>query len=257
MLDSFRQRPLTWLFAVAYVCLFLAVSFFHDGADAEWAGTLLIAGLYIVGASAAIARVHRLARGAIWLAGVAAAVTILFGFEGSRFRGETLALVFIMAIAPWATATLTRGIMRVGARNETMPVPSAWRISIVEILGWMIVVAVASAGLRFADFGVLADAYQNSLWIHGAIAGALAGLFLTPERRCDRIATAVATVVVIAALFVIPEFIDDWYSQKAFLAPLYAVFGLWILVLRLDESAVATPVPLAIIAPHMDALQDE
>jgi hypothetical protein len=254
MFPSFGQRPLTWLYLGAFACL-LAVSLAGNGDSPEWGVAMLISGLYIVGASAAIAQVHRLARGAIWLAGVAGALAIICGLDG--VRGEAIALVFAIAVAPLVTAAATRGLMRIGAIRATAASESAWRISIIEILGWMIIVAVASTGLRFADFSALTDGYQNSLWIHGGIVGALAGLFLTPERRCDRIATVLATGVVVGALLVLPQLVDDWYSEREFLAPLYAVFGLWILVIRLDEAAATKPAPLAVVLPLTDASQDE
>jgi hypothetical protein len=233
------DRPLTCLFVVAYISVMAALlvrAAALDRPDAgEWSGVLLVVGIYIVATSTALSQRHRLARAAFWLAGAAAALVIIFGFDG--FNGTSIALVTAMAAAPLLAAGATRGILRLGTTPASNGATAYWQISIIEILGWMIVVAVASAGLRFADFGVLRDSYQNSLWINGAIAGAVAALFLTPERRLDRIATALASVVVFGAFFLLPRLIDDWYISSGFLAPIYAVFGLWILVLRLDEAS--------------------
>jgi hypothetical protein len=253
MFDSFRQRPLTWLFAVAYATLMAAALVGEE--ESVWSGFLLVVGIYIVAASAALSRRHRLARAAIWLVGAAAAMALISSYDG--LDGETMALVAAMAVAPLITAGATRAALRLGAAPQAPAASARWRISIIEILGWMIVVAIASAGLRFAEFRVLKDSYQNSLWIHGAIVGVIAGLFLTPERRIDRIATVLSTAVVIGALFVLPRVIDDWYSEREFLVPMYAVFGLWILVLRLDEAAATKPAPFTIVPQPANASQDE
>jgi hypothetical protein len=205
------------------------------GPEREWAGILLVAGIYIVGASAALSKRHRLTRAAMFVAGVAAAILTVM-WDG--VRGEHVALVLAMASASFVAAAVTRRLVGLGASRQTSG-PTAWRISIIEVLGWMIVVAIVSAALRFADFGSLSDSYEGSLWIHSAILGALAALYLTPERRCDRVATALATPIALIALFVLPQIIDDWYSQNGVLASAYAVVGLWVLILRLDDGAAA------------------
>jgi hypothetical protein len=249
MLASFCRRPLTWLFAVAYVSL-IAAAMLRD-AEGDWGGIMLVVGVYIVGAAAAVSQRHRLERAAIWLAGVAAVVGWIWFVDGhsGELVAQVIALVTAMALAPLLTAAVTRGVLRLGT-TASLPEPRpVWRISIIEILGWMIVVAIASTGLRLANFREPDLSYQYSLAIHGAIAGVIAGLYLTPERRCDRIATALATTIVSAALFLMPRFLDDWYGEPGFVAPIYALFGLWLLVLRLDEAAIASGDRLRVVLP--------
>jgi hypothetical protein len=235
-MPTFSQRPLTWLFAIAYACVMAAS--LADPPRSEWAGAFLVVGIYIVGASAALSQRHRLARAAVFDAGVAAATLAVFCWDG--LNDASIALILAMAVTPFIAALVTRRLVGLGATGKKTRQPAAWQISIIEVLGWMIVVAIASTALRFADLGSLIDSYEGSLWVHGGVVGVLAGLFLAPERRCDRVATVLATVITLCAIYALPRVIDDWYADEGYLAPMYALVGLWILVLRLDASAVAS-----------------
>jgi hypothetical protein len=233
-MPTFSQQPLTWLYALAYSCAMAAS--LVGGPEQAWAGILLVAGIYMAGAAPALSQRHRLTRAALFVSGVTAANLMVIVWD--RFRGQSVALILAMACASFAAAAVTRRVVGIRAVHSAQRA-TAWRISIIEVLGWMIVVAIMSVALRFAEFNSLTISYDRPLWMYGLVAGVLAGLFLTPERRCDRVATVLATAIAGGALYGLPRLTDDWYDGTGYLALVYALVGLWILVLRLDESAAA------------------
>jgi hypothetical protein len=123
----------------------------------------------------------------------------------------------------------------------------------------MLIVAIASAGLRFADLGSLFDwSGDSAYWIHGAAAGIVTALFLTPERRIDRLAVLATTAIILTMTVLVPQVVADWLDDDGLLWGVYGFVLYWIVVQRLDMAAaprLATETPrptLSVVPPAMD-----
>ncbi len=159
---TFYQRPLTWLFWIAALCLdAVALSIDHEG---SFATSLALGQLFVVSGWLVLGKSHPLAR-ATWFV-VAIAVLIAPDFVIPRLRsgfyrdlvwphvlGELIAASVFTALAVGGWLALLRGV----AGNAHEPQPTKPQFSLATIFGWMIVVAVASTGLRIADFSLIDD----------------------------------------------------------------------------------------------------
>lgn len=251
MPNVLRQRPLTCLFAVAMACVF-AVGL-KDESQANSVTVILIAWTYGVGASAALSERHPLVRAAMFIAGIGIASFWLLRFES--YQPEAVAILTAMGGCAFLGALATRAVMQ-SAIPPRQPEPQAkWQFSLMEVLGWMLVVAILSAALRFCRVEWLVRRNDESSYlVNGVVLGALAGLYLTPRRHCDRIATVVVALA-LAAAWLFPTVVEDWLGNDELLSFVHGVFGLWILVQRLDEAAeqrAERPPTLAVVSPDAE-----
>jgi hypothetical protein len=255
IMDALRQRALTWLFYAAATCVFVA-SVFREGEIDDWNAVVLLGGSYIGGAAPALSKRRWLPRAAMLLTVIAVVEVMILWSDGPK--GEAIALVAAMIVAPFLTASVTRGMMSLGTdRRRTDGV--AWRFSVMELLAWMLIVAIASAGLRFADLGSLLHwTGESAYWLHGAAAGVVAALFLTPERRCDRMATVATTALVLTMTLVVPRYVNDWLADDGLMWWVQGFVMYWVVVRRLDEGAAIRPASsppqptLALVSPATD-----
>ena len=233
----FVRRPLTCLFWIAALCG--GVVGLRDHPQSDWFVALLFGQLYIVAAWAAVGGAHRLARGGVLVAVplVPAAIALWAG-DSSDEPQQTLAFAMIVTgitfAATWSLATIL-GV--IGARRHEGIGPR-WQISVTEILGWTIVAAIASWAASMARIPKLEHVY--GLWttmLTPIPPAVMAAVFLGVRPRCDRVGL-VAVIVVLAAFFV---FASQWDEQRgddlAMYAFMFALVGLWTLVMRLDENA--------------------
>jgi len=161
-MSTARPHILTLLFLFATTCLDVAICpWGMDDADFRSVTTgFLIGQMFAVGGWLVLGRPHRLLRGAVFVAVVIALATIItFSVNGgSGFVeewGRIFAVVSLFAAIPAAAAGLVKVMAwRVSAHRDRSAAGDV-RFPLVEIFGWMIVVAVASAVLRFADFAEL------------------------------------------------------------------------------------------------------
>ncbi len=163
---SIRHRPLTWHFWIATACLdAIAVARDHE---ASLANALVLGQLFVASGWLILGRPHRLAR-----AGVLATTIGLLSlpdFIFPRLRGgfyrdlvwpHVLAMLIVMAAVAafmtwlwWSMAKLTSFEPR-QARTGKRQFPLA------EVFGWMIVVAVGSLAIRWADFSQIDDSVKD------------------------------------------------------------------------------------------------
>ena len=179
-MPTFYQRPLTWLFWIAAACLdAVALSIDYES---RLASALVLGQLFVMSGWLAVGRVHLLARAACFVAGIALIVAPDYviprwrsGMHQDVVWPHVLALTIVgasfTAIATALWAALLHGVSP-RLSDDSSPVI---RFSVASCLGWMIVVAVCSTGLRVADFSLLAD--QPLGWLSGiGMAGAAAAM---------------------------------------------------------------------------------
>src|SRR5262245_32811486 len=147
-MPSFRRHLLTWLFFIAGTCWALA-DLLSETAHV-YTAFLLTAALYIAGAWAAVGRAHRLLRGAISFLITLAAAVVFYrpnapDDETMLILGFGLAACSVAFGSAGMTALAVRAVQP-GAGKKREP----WRISLIEMLGWMVVTAIASFALSKA-----------------------------------------------------------------------------------------------------------
>lgn len=233
----FLRRPLTCLFWIAILCA--GVAGVRKDPQADWLGALLFAVLFIIGAWAAVGSMHRLGRGAVLVAAPLALAAVVWWMDGSRSEAsDTLAFAMLMA---GLTFALTLGLLlfiKGFLQRDRGAAAPRWQISLTEILGWTIVVAIASWSASMANIPDWESVY--GLWttmLTPVPAAVIVAAFLGPRPRCDRIGF-VAVSVALAAFF---AFAIRWDEQDGGDLVMYAfIFGtvaVWALVVRLDENA--------------------
>jgi hypothetical protein len=159
----FRDRLLTWLFITASVVVDLALlaavmaspnphryEALQEGLAAGQVGALAI---WAITGSA-----HRLARVAGLVISTGLLTLLVVGQEIERF-GEPLVLLAIYAAIVLAAVGVIAACRRAfSGKRES--VRETFQVSLIEMFGWMIVVAIASFGARFMDLQVL-DFYRS------------------------------------------------------------------------------------------------
>jgi hypothetical protein len=145
-----------------------------------------------------------------------------------------LTFAFTTALLCWIVAQIRRNYVR------DFKTPTPWRFSIVELLGWMIVVAVASAVFPRARF-VHLHAHpwtQELILIECTSIALLAAAFLPAHRPPWLMGAMGAAVAWIAStvyrLYTVSQPMLIVHSLS------FAFVGLWILVQRLDAAVCET-----------------
>ena len=150
-------RPLTTLLIVASVVLD-AVLVVKARYPREYSG--LLSGLILgqIGALAiwaAASEAHRLSRGAM-LVVVTAAAAVLTGRQVANNVNNWLGLLAGYAFSVWLSVTLLEVVRpRWASRDPRDDDSQRWRIPLIEVFGWTIVVALISFGARHMEFKFL------------------------------------------------------------------------------------------------------
>lgn len=238
---AFRQRPLTWLFWIATACASLVGVVRYP--ESEWLGALLFAQLYVISGWAAISEVHRLGRGATLVIGPLALAAVVFRSQRAADEAShTLAFALVMAGLVFAATRVLVLLLRMPQAQRREADGKRWQISIVEMFGWTIVVAVSSWAVSLAKLPKLE--HFHALWptLFSSIPAAmLMAMFLAPRRHHDR----VSLVLVLVGLLTFFAAAGRWdyldRSDHMLFASLFAYTAFWVLVVRLDENAALRP----------------
>lgn len=242
-MPTFRQRPLTWLFWIATACA-IAVGAFKKP-EAGWLAWLLTALLYVVSSWAAVSRAHRLARGAV-LSVLPFAVALAVASH-QRVATETPALLayslLIIGTTFVAARLTTLLVRRLPGQPADCDCP-LWQVSIAEMLGWTLVLAIVSFAVSWSKLPPLDNLYGFWEPLSGGLpVGIVAGLFLGPRRRHDRVSFVTSIVVLGGYLAGLAPWghlsLDDY---REFVV-MFACIPFWIVVVRLDEQAEQAPSP--------------
>ena len=256
-MPNFYQRPLTWLFWIAVICLdAVALSIDYEG---PFASALVLGQLFVVSGWLAVGRSPLVMRAACLVAAIA--LITAPDYVIPRWRSEmhrdvvwphVLALTMVgaaitaMATASWAA--VLRGVSPL--REEGLPPPI--RFSVASCLGWMLVVAVASSGLRVADFSLLLDqplGVLSGLGMAGIAAALIAGSLADYRATAITRGLNVVAILVMALLIVFdlrppmasPEQLRAAHEAMPVLWGCLAFAAAWILVMRLDGRTALLP----------------
>lgn len=246
-MPTFGQRPLSWLFVIATVCVDITLA--TSGSDpfdsllARAALGFWIGQMFVLGGWLALGDPHRLLRAGVYVAAVLALTTLISVWlnEGRGLLiqewGLMLTGVVLFSAVPAIVAGVTSflGAAIRGNRGPEAPL----RFPVVELLGWMIVVAVASAALRFADFSGLAG--PRSGWMISGGSAVLAGLICAILNRRNAttllanltVSVALVTTFVIGAHTLRPD--DD---VRVILPLAYVYLAAWLGAGWLDRHAI-------------------
>lgn len=241
-MPAFRQRPLTWLFWIATASLNVVGLFRYP--EAEWFSALLWAQLYLIAGWAAVGGGHRLARGAALATMPLAMAFVVHVSQRSVNEGPAVLAISLVFAGLMFIATLTFSAILRSLPKQQKAIRPPWQISLSEILGWTIVVALLSWGIHLSELPPLEHFFGVTETLLSVIPASLTiALFVAPARKHDRISLVVALLVQLA-YFAIVDYLDnfDLADQLPFVLMLgYLV--LWVVVLRLDEAAAISTRP--------------
>lgn len=245
----FRDRPLTWLFVIATVCvdLVLAITDHPSGSASRVLGTGLILGQSLwLGCWLVVGSRHRLERGAVFVVGqLALTLFVCLGVAGGELDsfGRVIAifsffgaLAFFGALCGWAVFRWY-ALRFEGESNRRLQFP------IIELFGWTVVVAIASAVMRQANFSHLFGQNSEVEYLVGCAvtSGFFAAILVSAKsawKLCGA-ATAIFALYYGVAYQAVrqPELITTLILATAYTA-------LWVVVVRLDAPSRARTEPL-------------
>lgn len=228
----FRERPLTWLFWMATACISLAG--FARAGHSAWFGMFLEGVLLVLSAWAAIGRAHRLARGAVLVCAPLPLAAVAHSYGRAA---DEAAWVLGVAMAYGLTAFATAGMAAWGLAiwSHQRPPAVRWRFSVIELMGWMIVVAIGSWAVSYARMPPWHTPLLSPLVLVDAVPPAAAMALFASWRRRDPASLGAAAVLLAAyaassqGSAAMPDVRD--------LAVSYAYVAAWIVVVRLDEAS--------------------
>lgn len=249
-MPTFYQRPLTWLFWIAALCLdAVALSIDYEG---RLASALTLGQLFVVSGWLAVGRSPLVIRAACLVAAVA--LMTAPDYVIPRWRSDmhrdvvwphVLALTMVgAAITAMATASWA-AVLRGASPLQEDGSPPPIRFSVASCLGWMLVVAVASSGLRVADFSLLMDqplGVLSGVGMSGVAASLIAGSLADYRATAITRVLNVMAILVMALLIVIdfrppmsPERVRAIREAAPILWGCMAFVAAWIAVMRLDD----------------------
>ena len=237
-MPSFRQRPLTWLFVIATLCVDAVAATYQFPDDAVMA--MFFGQTFVVGGWLALGKSHRLLRAAVFVVVLPMLAFLLarqFLFEPSRITfdrlwRQILGVSAVLGVTAAVTAVCWSYLLAMVLRRRP-EFRWQWQFPLVELFGWMIVVAVGSAIMRVAAFDGFGDFYERiASLLLPTTAALIMVLFLAPHRTSD-IPNAIITAIALAALFtVLAQLRAISVELPASIGMFY--LGLWILVQRMD-----------------------
>jgi hypothetical protein len=254
---NFYHRPLTWLFWIAAICLdAVALSIDYEG---RLASALVLGQLFVVSGWLAVGRSPLVIRAACLVAAIA--LITAPDYVIPRWRSNmhqdvvwphvlamTIVGAAISAAATACWAALLRGVSPPRGEKSLPPI----RFSVASCLGWMLVVAVASSGLRVADFSLLLDqpiGVLSGLGMAGIAAVAIAAALADYQGNWITRPLNLMALLILDALIVV-----DQVPREAMpiLWGCWAFVAAWILVMRLDKRRSTSVSTIAKREPQLD-----
>lgn len=244
----FRDRPLTWLFIVATVCLdLLWVAAFSDG-DSRARSNLQEQSLIgFAGLGSFLAQSTALAVGATFASGpkfirasvvvVGNALIAFFSFRGMGSEAKAWLAFFILhASVSIAVAVFLRLIQFFRNRKRASDV---WQTSLIELFGWTILVAILSFGFRFTDFQGL-EISRLFFLLTPSVALCLAASWGLSRKSRWPVSLRVASPFIVASIVLILLDVKSKGTQLDDIVGFFIAFGLylclWIIVQRMDSN---------------------
>jgi hypothetical protein len=246
---SFYERPLTWLFWIATLCLdAVALAIDYEG---PFASALGLGQLFVVSGWLVLGRGHPLARASWFVAMLILLVAPDYGiprWRSSMHQDVVWPHVLALMVAAGAFTAFATGacatFLWIVSTPEPQP-PRKPQYSIAALLGWMTVLALSTTCVRLADFSLLNETPRD-LVSGGGLAGA-AAIFIAasigPHRESwlTRVMSAIgfiACIGVMAAAGVPPEAAAVAVGALVFVVA-------WTIVVRIDRHIANAPIEFA------------
>jgi len=245
----FRERPLTWLFVLATVCVdMLAIgplpvdSLLGESLWGLYLGQVAVLGCWLV-----LGTRHRLERGALFVVGQVVLTTIswicLFGRRGTwGVMLAPFALYGTMAAAGVFVGKACFFRLRVTSNIKRS---NMFQYSLMELIGWMVVVAIAAACLRHARLiGMLEIPELLGFFLgFSANIGVISELLVGRNRYRYAIIISIVFSLALYYLFFLKVLgvLLPPYTPAFVVSMAYVI--LWIVVRRLDAPSSAHTAP--------------
>lgn len=235
-MPTFRQRPLTWLFVIATIVVDVA-AWAQGRYEAEWVQGLILGQLMALGGWLALGRTHPLLR--VTAAIVAIVATIAPDLMAARFIPMVVSYALTQSIVIAAATAVFSLVWRLALERfepqEIAGAPRRWRLSVLELLGWMTVVGVATTVLKRTDRSAVTEAGDL---VEVAFVVALAALVMTLWLRDELLSVRKRLIASIAlVVFLVVGFkVSPTPRDSLVLIPPYGYLAAWIAVQRMDEA---------------------
>ena len=187
-MPPFRDWPVCWLFLLATATVDAAL--LSGSAVSPWAAGWVVGQMMVLGLWVVHGEMHRLLRGAIFVAGlgglswlVATVIEPFFLQRWFALLAATLAIQGSVAAAAAATAWASRNRQR----GAGVAIDEPWQYPLIEIFGWTIIVAAASVLLRYAAMEPLLKKTElAAFWLSGCLVVGVCGSLCYDCRRWPR-----------------------------------------------------------------------
>jgi hypothetical protein len=221
--------------------------------EVNWYADLLGAQVLIAGGWLALGRAPRLARAGVFVAAVVVSVAPdyllpMMPFAWRHVLGTLIFLGSAAAVGGWICLLALHAL-----GGESIGGMTAWRFSVAELLGWMIVVAVAAVIVPAAAFDHVTSDPKVALLVAAAasVSSFIMALFLRRSPGHDVSSAAMAIVGATAV-----EVIFSQFDRPTHFLPAYVIVAVWILAQRLDaqrsDAAGPAAAPVRIYDPESD-----
>ena len=241
----FRTRPLTWLFFAATSCLD-AIALATDN-ESDFANSLALGQLFIASGWLVLGRSHRLIRAAVFVSTVGFLTAPDFviprlrgGFYADLVWPHILGMLIAMGLATAAATLLWLVIARLTSHTPAAIPLADWQFPVAELFGWMIIVAVASVGVRLANFSLIDDPKEAALGLAlTTLAGAGMALSLGDYNEGGRSHTALAKNLAAGLIGVNVLVLASSLPRdaRAVAAGALGYTACWVIVMRLDRRS--------------------
>lgn len=248
----FRERPLTWLFVIATICVdAMIVMNWEDPIANDWRWGLGLGQSAVLGYWLIAGTGHRLERAAMFVTGLLAITSVLvwpFQSGGLLPWGRMLTPSAIFG-AMSAVGAAMEGICFSHMRKKSRDVPDGHpvRYSMMELIGWTAIVAISAASLRHVQMIQLLLIPEMLIFVVGfSFTLGIVTALLTKHRYEKRYSFGIS-LACIAAFHAFSRFVLSigailpLYEQAFSFSILYV--AAWIVVRRLDAPLRAHTAP--------------
>lgn len=246
----FRDRPLTWLFIAATMLLDVVIACGDEKQTPFLVASLLfgftLGQVLVLGAWLAVGKLHRLTRGALFVGGQVSLVLVVDSWKREvpffDLSKEAVTLFSFLSVCTFCTVVFFRYVFKRFSNKEGNS--KKFQFPLIELFGWMIVVALASLVIRGAEYVQLITDPTNIIEFLGTaiVATIIVMLFSSPVQITVRSYAIVAVVELIYLSLIFYMFASYGIDNKSVVIHCVAVCGvshlyvaLWTFVQRLDE----------------------